>query len=175
MRFYLPLPDFFAFGTKKWSIFDFHEIFRKCLSPNYLATCKFSRPPMPGLYLNIVFENPAFRIACACALLHSQSKVMLKKWNIRRYLLRCWVIVALINTQQQADFVIVCYVSSLTCFGADNRRFLPQNVRSFDGHLFVDVMMWEIIFIHAKLPSNLFVYSSVLWVLMTKNLHYSCS
>ena len=88
MRVYLPLPDFFIFGTKKWSLFDFHENFRKCLSPNYLATCKFSRPPMPGLYLNIVFENPAFRIACACALLHSPD--FLRDDNKSRSTQDCW-------------------------------------------------------------------------------------
>ena len=62
MRFYLPLPDFFAFGTKKWSLFDFHEIFRKCLSPNYLATCKLSKPPMPDLYRILCLKNPLFAL-----------------------------------------------------------------------------------------------------------------
>ena len=46
--FYLPLPDFFNFGTNFWALFDFHENLNKSLSPHYLPTCKNSRPPIPA-------------------------------------------------------------------------------------------------------------------------------
>ena len=62
MRFYLPLPDFFNFGTNFWALFDFHENFNKSLSPHYLPTCKISRPPIPACVWILCLKIPLFAL-----------------------------------------------------------------------------------------------------------------
>ena len=62
MRFYLPLPDFFIFGTNFSALFDFHEIFNKRLSPQYLPTCKNSRPPILACLWILCLKIPLFAL-----------------------------------------------------------------------------------------------------------------
>ena len=62
MRFYLPLPDFFIFGTNFSALFDFHENFNKHLSPQYLPTCKNSRPPILACVWILCLKIPLFAL-----------------------------------------------------------------------------------------------------------------
>ena len=97
---------------------------------------------MPGLYLNIVFENPAFRIACACALLHSldflrddnksRSISRLLK-NIHRYLL----ILGVCNFISTLNGKLILWLFvTYRLWPVLVQIIVGFGHRSFDGHLF---------------------------------------
>ena len=173
MRFYFPLPDFFALGTKKIVPLRFSRTFSKnVFFPKLSSDMQVIQTSHARLASEYCVWKSRFS-HCLRMRAYSLDRLPSRRQNKGQDCRRrehsslspwCWVVFVLLNQHSTASWFCDCLLLIvLACFGAGNRRFWPQKFWRVP-------VRWRLR--HDETAKKFIrLVSSVTWILMTRNLH----